>query len=521
LRKGGHLLVLAVYVAAILIAVRNFDMGFNLGDEGVAAMGAWRIAQGQIPHRDFFEIIPPGSFLPTALAIGTLGPSVFALRLTALLLQFALLISADLSLKALSPNPVPRALLLLFLGGFGVPLWNMPSHHWFVDAAQLGAIACLAAGLRGRAWLWGILGGGLSAYGVYCLQDQGGIFVLALGVGFFPWVEGKKARRILLQAWLIGLALVTLPFLLWLLPSAGPVELFHQWVVHPLTRYKRLEGHNPGLLGGFEEQIQLVTSGAWRRAPLFFGAYFTSALCIFLLPLSAFSACVAAARRRWVPRAVVGLYASGCLAAVATAARRWGLRNLDWAAPVLAVVVFWVLGRFLSDHRMGIRLVARGCAATLAAAFGIYAASMYWVGGRTDLPRLSSRAGSLRGVNPDQILPAQGLVDAVERLVPQGAPIFCKGYIPMVNFLVQRPNPARFNILLEPQYNTPLQVAEAMANLEEKHVGFVVTKPGLDAASNMDRYLRENFRPIWRNDSFVLAARKSLQVKSDTPAHSP
>jgi hypothetical protein len=198
------------------------------------------------------------------------------------------------------------------------------------------------------------------------------------------------------------------------------------------------------------------------------------------------------------------------LAAAATAARRWSLRNLDWAAPVLAVVVMWALARLLSDSRRGTRIAGWSLAALLTCCFGIYDASMIAVGGRADLPALTSRAGSLRSLNPDEVPPVQGLLDAVETFVPPGTPLFCKGFLPMVNFLTQRPNPTRFNIFLIPQYNTPLQATQVAADLEAHRVNFVVTEPGLDPTVPLDRYFQENFKPVWRNAAFVLAVRKGM-----------
>ena len=138
---------LAVAIFTVAFAVRLSDFNVDLRDEGVAAMDAWRIAEGQHPYADFYEIIPPASFYPTALFIRLMGPTVWAVRLPALLLALLLMLAADRMLAAWGAGLWVRVAGLAFLGPWGVSFWPMPSHHWYAIFFQVAATAAVARGL--------------------------------------------------------------------------------------------------------------------------------------------------------------------------------------------------------------------------------------------------------------------------------------------------------------------------------------------------------------------------------------
>lgn len=55
----------------------------SLGDEGILLHGATRLLGGEVPHRDFFEVVPPGGFLIVAAWMTIAGGDFGAARVLA------------------------------------------------------------------------------------------------------------------------------------------------------------------------------------------------------------------------------------------------------------------------------------------------------------------------------------------------------------------------------------------------------------------------------------------------------
>ena len=126
-----RLALLCMALWGVVYYLRLFDQKLLLGDEGTILLDAWRIASGEIPHRDFFQGFPPASFIPTAALFLLFGPSLLAGRLLALALAVSIVLSLDLVLRKLEAHRVLRLLSLALLIPFGVSYWPIPSHHWW------------------------------------------------------------------------------------------------------------------------------------------------------------------------------------------------------------------------------------------------------------------------------------------------------------------------------------------------------------------------------------------------------
>jgi hypothetical protein len=136
-------LPLAVFLLGIFLLAANLDLKPLVGDEGVLAMDAWRINQGQVPQRDFFELIPPVAAYVQAAVFYILGPSVLSLRLLGALYGVALLVLAWVAGRLYLKNPLFISLPLALLIPFGVGVWPFASHHWLADIFLLAALLAL------------------------------------------------------------------------------------------------------------------------------------------------------------------------------------------------------------------------------------------------------------------------------------------------------------------------------------------------------------------------------------------
>src|SRR4051794_34221469 len=75
LRSTAPWFALTAYFACFLRIL------WRIGDEGSIIYGAERVSQGQLPYRDFFEVIGPGAFYSLAFWFKALGTSWLTTRI--------------------------------------------------------------------------------------------------------------------------------------------------------------------------------------------------------------------------------------------------------------------------------------------------------------------------------------------------------------------------------------------------------------------------------------------------------
>jgi hypothetical protein len=104
-----------------------------------------RIVNGQLPYRDFFQIVPPGTDLTYALLIRSFGwsgwiPNLLMAFLAALMAALIVLVARRLMVGAVTLMPA-----LLFMG-FSLYGGLDPTHHWFSAIAIMVAMLVLLDG---------------------------------------------------------------------------------------------------------------------------------------------------------------------------------------------------------------------------------------------------------------------------------------------------------------------------------------------------------------------------------------
>lgn len=86
-----RLLPVVLFVIAAMYLVSRGGISPSVLDLGFEASSARRVADGQVPHRDFFTLLPPVHFLLTGATVRMLGVSMDSLVL------FASLVGAGIS----------------------------------------------------------------------------------------------------------------------------------------------------------------------------------------------------------------------------------------------------------------------------------------------------------------------------------------------------------------------------------------------------------------------------------------
>jgi hypothetical protein len=101
-----------------------------------------RMVMGQLPYRDYFQIVPPGTDLAYAFLIKCFGLQIWIPNLLMAFLAAATALLMTMIASRLMRGP---AILLpsLLLAGYVLPSSTDATHHWFSTVAILGAVLAL------------------------------------------------------------------------------------------------------------------------------------------------------------------------------------------------------------------------------------------------------------------------------------------------------------------------------------------------------------------------------------------
>lgn len=498
---SGIVLCLALFSAIAPCLTR-----IELSDEGVTVLGAQHLAAGQIPHRDFFALVPPLSFAVLALPFKLFGASVLTARLTGTVVGIALvLLIWRLAERAIPHSPFSSLpLALLAMGGTG--MWPFPSHHWVAGTLVAGSVL---AGFRaaeeddhpGR---WAALSGGLAGLSALALQDLGGLFILLAAALWIPLLP-PGPRGAIAKPWYAGLAIGGVLPLLVLVVVAGFSAIWSDLILYPLQTYWAIPGNRLPFLQPLHEIAGQWLSGSWRTAPLYTAAASVAGGTLFALPFISPLPVVFARSDTRPTRAMAALLTAGALAFALTAARRWAPINLIWGTALPAVALAWLLARWHGSST-GWR---RRLTAALAVLVG---AACLWTGVARGVRALNpatrfpvvGQTGTLYEFDPGKARGIQGLLDAIEVHVPKGSPLLCRE-LPLVNFLSGRPNPSRYDLFFPPNATTVAQVAQAIGQMESERWEWVATPViPLREDQPFDRYLKANYEVVWANPRLAL-----------------
>ena len=146
---------MALYLSLFLRSV------WRIGDEGALVHGAQRVASGQIPFKDFFEVMGPGAFYWLALWFKVLGVSWLTSRLAILVTSLGTAYAMYVATKRIQPRTTVAAVPSLIYGVLSVPLWPGANYHFDSNFGALLAFASYVGlpGSRLRSFAAGVLAG--------------------------------------------------------------------------------------------------------------------------------------------------------------------------------------------------------------------------------------------------------------------------------------------------------------------------------------------------------------------------
>lgn len=503
-RYAAVALPIAVAVAGLGYAYALFDYRCIPGDEGIVVQLAWKISEGQIPHRDYFFSVPPVTFLLLGAWFKILGVNVFAERLFVLAQAIALVVLSDALLRRYTTNLLARCAVWIFLIPVGVYAWPVPSYHWIVAIFQLGAaLALLNSRDSDGNTRWGIASGTLTALAGLSLQDQGGYFLIGLLVFYFPWIQNRAVRRRMFRSWAMGGLSVAGLFAAYLLPKIPVADLYHQWIEFPVTGgYQKVAGNEPT----FWKDLSEIGNESWRLAfgnmPWHTGSESALISLLAAMQIGAVAIFILSIRQRWQTTTRIGLLAALVVSFLGSSLHRYSLTNLVWAAPALILVVAWGIGRLAERRHLRPRAIGWSGATLVIAVAIAFGVGNLQIASSAATVDIAGRAGTLRSFGFSDEARIRHYVTAIEQHVPRDAPLFCTGYVGVVNFLTLRPNPTRHAQLVE--FNTEEHAQEVVASLRAAPRSYVLLTLPFDMEGSLGQFLLHNFRPVWKGAGAIL-----------------
>lgn len=483
-------IVAALFVSTALF-VRAWPRDLISLDEGVFVYEAARILDGDVPYRDFFEMVTPGAWYLLALLYRMFGVDMATARGLMAAVQGFIVLAVFTACRRLGVRAGLSAGAAVFHMAAGYPTLTYASPHWISTLVTLAAlhvaIGYRRAVARRVSFVLGMLGG--CAIGV---QQQKGVWLLvglACFVALREAMEGGdgRARRGLshIGVLVFGAALVLAPGTLYLLVAAGPRPLFQSLVLFPLTGYRSF---HTGMTWGISNPL-LPT---YQPFPLFMKWQ------PLVLPLVAARAWLGRRRGEADAAARAVLLLVFCVFSVLGILYNPGYTHLAMVAPL-----FWIAAAELTEWTLRCavsRRVARPLGWLLSCVVLVVSLRQiresYEVRRRMYTVRADTAFGAIDFMNRSEVAQLEALTELMRGAGNED--LFIYPHHAAAYLITGTRNPTRFQLLL-PRYNTPEQVAEVIDALEAKQVPYIAVLgggTGAGAKTPFWRYMSRHYRRV-------------------------
>jgi hypothetical protein len=430
------------------------------GDEGTLIYGAVRVAQGQIPYRDFFEVMGPGTFYWVALFFKVFGVTWLATRLALLVTSIATALMMFFLTRRLrtSFDTLPAIFLMAVLFGY---IWPAISHHGDSNLLALLSFAAFLVWLDKR-WPALLVAAGSTAALTTCFLQPKGILLFLAFLVLLVLLCRRDADFISYISWLAtGYAGIALCVLLLFWAAGGLHDYVYANFIWPLTRYSNVNSVRYAL--GLDEfywkswaqplSTALPPAVGYTVAGILIAPFLVVAALPVLLPVVALCN-----RSRAFNGALLPYWIAGAALWLSELHRK-DITHLVYGSPVLIILLIYLLSQLgRRTARNAIRLIAI-CAIALAA-FNV----CLTVAAQA---KTTTVRGSMYMFKNDPIL------DFLNSHVKPGEDLFVYSYSPMYYFLSGTNNPTRYSVLMY-QMNTEAQFLDTVTSLKTSNVRYIV-----------------------------------------------
>jgi hypothetical protein len=208
-----------------------------VGDEGIFLHGADRMLRGERLYSDFFEFLPPGSFLIVEGWFRAFGPSLLAARYLATLTTVGIAYFTYLSCCEASNRTVISAAAALAWVIWSQLTWSLQiSHHWFTTLlSMISAWAALRSARSGFATsTMAALSGIAAGAATMITPTRGALTALACLTAF-------SKNRLALLKYIIACAVAPSLILLLLVLQGSVVAAIEDVIILTATRYAAVQ----------------------------------------------------------------------------------------------------------------------------------------------------------------------------------------------------------------------------------------------------------------------------------------
>jgi hypothetical protein len=478
--------LVAVLVASGAYLAFFYRIPPSTTDEGMIAAGAERILRGQIPYRDFFSELGPGSYYLQAAIFHLFGISVSSFRFTAWAMGAVLSGLIYLLGKHIIRGPAAFVPPFIFTTTCYSYLFFV-SHHWWANFFFLLELVCLVASVHilkeGGSLLQRTVlfcAGVLAAFTLLCMQPKGA-WAIITGVTFLILSEMLVANPTLSPALRAGFGKM-----LWFLFGAGGAlalvagnfgfrDALGAWIFDNFTflftNYLPYE-NQPGVYSW----ARVIHDLRWVARNLSFqnlshvlGFYFFSVVGPAIGFMSAIWRIKRYGAARLTHTRLLLLFLLGGIGSLISELHEPNIIHLVWASPIILIL-------FVDAANEAIR--GKGAwrsptivAATLTIGLVIAVASrrVVQISGRR--APVYTRRGTLF-MDPGTESTYQEWIDTIERDVPAGGETFIFPYDAQFYFLTATHNPSKYDVLIS-DFHSKRQFDEAISILDSRRPGFV------------------------------------------------
>lgn len=429
-------LALVALVVALLCAP-FFRYLYWLGDEGTLLHTAELVLQRKRIYEDFFQFLPPGTYLATAAWFSITGVSVGSARSLAVFTIVGTACFTFLACRQASKNAWLAATLSIGWAMMSVWPWMQISHHWF--STLLAVVAAWAAlvnlnqpqGQLRWPMIAGTAAGGMAMF----VPHDGALVSLAAMTAFL------RRNPLELSTYLLGCAVVPAGVFVYLLAQHTVLAAFDDVIRFTATRYA---------------SVNIVPFG--------YGAGTLHRPLIFIFPLTAVLALIVCIldwrailfdRRSWLCAALALAGFVGCYP-------RPDFIHISYSIP-LALPLLAVSATRLTQSW---RPVYRYAAAALIIGLCVPSARHFHGRVREALngETVSTPRGEVRLSGPNIVQGSVAELLASIAATPPNDAYFFYPYDAMLPFLSGRKHISRYDFF-QPGYTTPAQYREACSSV--------------------------------------------------------